>query len=934
MKINKNIFLCLLLFASFLVEAQELPPIKNFTPNVYGGENQNWDISQSEENYIYVANNSGLLEYNGAKWQLYPLPNNSIIRSVKVIDNKVYTGGYMEFGYWEKNEFGILTYQSLSNKIKDNLIEEDFWKIIKFDSFILFQSLLRIYIYDTEKETFKIINSEVSLPKLFMVEESIYFQKFSEGIFKIENGVAVLMLDYPILKDNILVNIYAIDDILSFQTQELGIYQYKNDKLSKWEIPANNVISNLSIYSSIQLQDGSIVIGSISDGIFHLDQQGNIINSINQEKGLNNNTVLSMFEDMDHNLWLGLDNGISVVNFNSPFSVYNDLKGNIGSVYASAIFNNKLYLGTNQGLFYRNIDSNEDFEFISETSGQVWCIKIIDNTLFCGHNSGTFIVSDDRVELVSNILGTWDIKPIANTGLLLQGNYNGLSILEKKGNNWQYRNTLEGFTISSRYFEIGDDNEVFVNHESNGVFKLKVDNDYSRVINHAVETSAPKSLKSGLAAYNNQIIYMSSEGIFNYNSIIHEFVLDDFLTKSVLESDIYISGKLINNQETNSLWGFSKENIVYFTPGKLDNTLRAHNISLPASLRKFLPGFESMTRLKDELYLFGTSRGYIQLDLNKLKDSNFKISINAIQKSILNNPKTHISLNTNTDLKSFENNLYFEFNVPEYNNYFEVNYKYQLEGLYNDWSDWSTNSSVSFENLPYGKYTFRVKAKIGNRLSDNTASYSLIIDRPWYFSNLFIGLYILLLFVTIIIVNFMYKLNFNKEKQKLLEKKQRVFAISQLENEQEIMKLKNEKLRQDVESKSRELGASTMSIIKKNEILNTIKDELTAIKDESHVKPVLKIIDKNLTNTGDWAVFKEAFNNADTDFLKKVKNAHPILTPNDLRLCAYLRLNLSSKEIAPLLNISPRSVEIKRYRLRKKMDLAHEKSLVEYILEL
>jgi len=219
-------------------------------------------------------------------------------------------------------------------------------------------------------------------------------------------------------------------------------------------------------------------------------------------------------------------------------------------------------------------------------------------------------------------------------------------------------------------------------------------------------------------------------------------------------------------------------------------------------------------------------------------------------------------------------------------------------------------------------------------LSDNTASYSFIIDRPWYFSNLFIGLYILLLFVIIVIVNFMYKLNFNKEKQKLLEKKQRVFAISQLENEQEIMKLKNEKLRQDVESKSRELGASTMSIIKKNEILNTIKDELTAIKDESHVKPVLKIIDKNLTNTGDWAVFKEAFNNADTDFLKKVKNAHPILTPNDLRLCAYLRLNLSSKEIAPLLNISPRSVEIKRYRLRKKMDLAHEKSLVEYILEL
>jgi DNA-binding CsgD family transcriptional regulator len=81
-------------------------------------------------------------------------------------------------------------------------------------------------------------------------------------------------------------------------------------------------------------------------------------------------------------------------------------------------------------------------------------------------------------------------------------------------------------------------------------------------------------------------------------------------------------------------------------------------------------------------------------------------------------------------------------------------------------------------------------------------------------------------------------------------------------------------------------------------------------------------------------MFQEAFNNADSDFLKKVKSLRTTLSPNDLRLCAYLRLNLSSKEIAPLLNISVRSVEIKRYRLRKKMDLPHEDSLVEYILKI
>ena len=140
-------------------------------------------------------------------------------------------------------------------------------------------------------------------------------------------------------------------------------------------------------------------------------------------------------------------------------------------------------------------------------------------------------------------------------------------------------------------------------------------------------------------------------------------------------------------------------------------------------------------------------------------------------------------------------------------------------------------------------------------------------------------------------------------------------------------------LRNDIENKNRELAISTMNIIKKNEFLNSIKSELIN-SDLKQNSSVVKIIDKNLNNTDDWKMFQEAFNNADKNFLKKIKKVHPTLTPNDLRLCAYLRLNLSSKEIAPLLNISPRSVEVKRYRLRKKMNLPHESSLTNYILEI
>jgi DNA-binding CsgD family transcriptional regulator len=125
-----------------------------------------------------------------------------------------------------------------------------------------------------------------------------------------------------------------------------------------------------------------------------------------------------------------------------------------------------------------------------------------------------------------------------------------------------------------------------------------------------------------------------------------------------------------------------------------------------------------------------------------------------------------------------------------------------------------------------------------------------------------------------------------------------------------------------------------MNMVRKNTILNNIKDELINFSDSKEIKPVIKLIDSSLNNKQDWEFFEEAFNLADKDFFKKVKELHPQLTPNDLRLCVYLRLNLSSKEIAQLLNISPRSVEIKRYRLRKKIALERKINLNDYFIKL
>ena len=154
--INKIIYFFFLFFFPITIIGQDFPPVENYLNTDYGGENQNWAISQCDEGYMYIANNAGLLEYNGARWSLYPSPNKTILRYVNVIDGKIYTGGYMEFGYWERNEFGKLEYTSISEKIKDKIIEEDFWKIIKFDKFILWAGIFPPDMnFDSGKEILK-----------------------------------------------------------------------------------------------------------------------------------------------------------------------------------------------------------------------------------------------------------------------------------------------------------------------------------------------------------------------------------------------------------------------------------------------------------------------------------------------------------------------------------------------------------------------------------------------------------------------------------------------------------------------------------------------------------------------------------------------------------------------------------------------------------
>lgn len=925
----RHLLLYFFVLMSMALTGQEQPPVIAYEPDVYDAGNQNWMLSQSEQQFIYAANNKGLLEYNGMQWTLFPSPNETIVRAVKVAGDKIYTGCYQEFGVWSPNEFGGLEYQSLSQAVSEQIIaDEHFWNIMFHEGQLIFQSLDQLFIYKPDSGDIQVFSPVNGVDKIFEVRQDLIFSDPQAMLYRLEGGKAVPLLE-EVLPSRI---IYLWD-------AETGI-GVVTDKHGRWIIEPDGTARNLQddphlrntrVYSALRLKNGDLALGTISNGIFILDASGQLRHQIIQTDGLTNNTVLSLYEDASSNLWAGTDNGISCVNLSSPFREYTDQNGVLGTVYTSIRHNGQLYFGTNQGLFTKKLGEGP-VALVEGTIGQVWSLFQYNGSLFCGHDQGTFMVNGTNAKQVFSESGTWKFVEVpGRPDLLMQGNYYGLSVLQYQAGEWSFRNKIEGFNLSSRFLALQPGYETFVSHEYKGVFGLKLDTAYRQVLQRLDYASPAKGKNAGLIAFEEDVFYCSREGFFILQGFESGFKRNDTLSQE-LAGPSFESGKMSVDPE-GRLWFFTDDALIYYSKGALSNDWELRSIPVQSELINSMSGYENITWLKPDHYLIGTADGYLVFNFEDLPVLNHEVYFTHVRSRKVDRIEQELPINDNPAIPFAFNSLSFEFALPTYSRYFVPEFQYRLLGLYDSWSDWSKEAKLSFRNLPVGRYTLEIKSRIGQQQSSNVLAYEFVISPPWYRSVAAFIVYLILGLLLAYFTHRAYTRYYQRQKEELRAENQLRLEAQQRGAELELIRVRNEKLQQDIDSKNRELAISTMSLVKKNELLHQIKN---ALKEEGtpdeNIRRVIRTIDKNTDEAETWNFFKEAFENADQDFFKKIQDKHPKLTHNDLKLCAYLRLNLSSKEVAPLLNISVRSVEVKRYRLRKKMELDHDEGLVEYIL--
>ena len=155
---------------------------------------------------------------------------------------------------------------------------------------------------------------------------------------------------------------------------------------------------NCAIYSPSR---DIFYLGTLLDGIYEVDAEGNVLNHFYAGNTLQNNTVLYLYEDRQHNVWAALDRGISYIHYTPGMDYYQTMDRNVGSVYNATLWNGYLLVATNQGVFYTPQEKAGDPEMFSSlrlvegTQGQVWQFKRVDGKLLCCHNSGLLEIGPD-----------------------------------------------------------------------------------------------------------------------------------------------------------------------------------------------------------------------------------------------------------------------------------------------------------------------------------------------------------------------------------------------------------------------------------------------------------------------------------------------------------------------------------------------------------
>ena len=944
-----------------------IPAIKNYTHTDYSAGTEIWDAKQGKNGILYFANNDGLLSFDGSYWKIYSLPNKTSIKAL-VIDSagRIFVGGQDEIGYFFPDESGILKYHSLKHLMPQGARQfADIWSIVLYNNEVFFRTIECVFEYNYKQ--IKTFDAPGGWRLLATAGSKLFAEDKDEGLMFFKDH---RWQHYDTQLPNASLHITGVidynKDTLLVATLKQGLFLLKGSSLIKKTASIDGILHNDLINCVKKIGTHQYAICTKAQGLIIIDEKGNLVEKFSNNEGLQNNNVLSLLLDRDKNLWLGLESGVDFINYSTSVKHIYASKDNQLKSNAVSIFQNKLYIGTSNGLYsapldakLKDISTNKGlFNEIENTRGQVWSLREINHHLLIGHEDGAMVLDNNRAKPITGREGAWRFIPIPSSPDIIAGTYTGLQLLKNNGTDLKVETRIDGLYESLATLAADNDSHViWASHPYRGIFRIQLSTDRRKITRYKQYTDRnglPSILNNHVYFIKNKILAATEKGMYEYNT-----GNDKFERSAVFEpifSNTYIEH--LSPDSTGNIWFISNEQLGLIDYSKPSPGKPYTVIYFPELAGQTIKGAGYIFPYNAENIFIGSNNGVFHLNYNRYIKS--KPTLNVLLTTVkaiaekdslifggyfMNDKQVATTQGKRqiTTLSNHWNSFHFEYSSTLFAQKSNEEFSYQLKGFDNEWSKWSVKTEKDYTNLPYGEYTFSVRVR--NNLGNASApvSYTFIVEPAWYQTTWAYLFYFLLMVCIIYLAIKQQQKRFDLHRQKHEEEQRRLSYLHSLElerNEKELIALKNNSLETELNYKNKELATITMNLVERGRILLNIKEELaSAIKKVNlphlthEFRNVFKLVSDTEKKDDDWNQFAIYFDQVHNNFLSVMKTRYPSLSSTDLKLCAYLRLNLTSKEIAQLMNISLKGVEISRYRVRKKLGLATEVNLYDFLMD-
>lgn len=886
-------------------------PLYNIRPAEYGGDPQVWDVTTDGKGHTFLAANTKLTVWNGYEWSSYPIDGISVIRDLKYdpASDRLLCAGDNLFGYWEQDGRGGLQFINLYEGA-DIYYNETFWRILPTGTGgLLVQSHEKVYLYEEGNLT-ELASGYVGY--MFESGDKVLVQ-LDDVLYEID-GKSLTQVS-PKLNDRIVYaekrdeNLLVIGEFSGFReiSADGGIRALFED--------TGSALAKLRIFSASKMQDGSYLVGTSGDGAYIVSPEGEISESLNIRNGLTYSTVLSVAEDELGNILIGMDGGMAMSLKNHSEKIYSSMTSRMGNVYSAALWDGRLYLGTNKGLYY-TLSAEDEPQLVPGSQGQVWDFVKIGAFQYAIADGGLYLLAKDGTYRL-HIPYMRYIHPFTDgSGLYVGSDNKGLCVLEVEDNGLlAVRNRISNYDFPESDFLIDKYGYAWLSGLKGYVRRLSFDSAKTAVVENRVFRVGPEEAPAAVA------YLVDGDALFTLGSDCYGYLPE---RDTVMANSYYtglfsrFSAPYLNLfQSGNHFFNYSGTTVdVIVRSG--EPSLR-RNIFSSSDTEQLPERYRRVFMLGSGLAACGLSESLSVVELGDISPSGTP-TVTIEQISYHKDKSTRLlDAEDATTFPHGAQNILFRICAYPHES---LDYRLDKE----DWLSVPEKGPISLGYLRSGGHTLEIRHNYDMVLSLPFRIRTVLLLRWWFIiiEALFLAS------VVIALIRF-----YNRRMRKTLEE----YEARQKElSEKEHIAHQNEILSMEIKERDKKLSLLTLSDINTNNMLDDILAELDKTAQGKGLKtelaPLRRVVERYRRGSGTWSTFEQYLNSIFDGFFDRLNAQYPGLTGNDKKICAYIKLGMNTKEIASMMNIETSSAESARYRLRKNMGLQQDESLNDIIFKI